>query len=273
VCSNNKPGAFEQLTGLPFVDSEALRSSTCATKCENFEACFITRDGSWSRFPQRDCEYTPVTIDNEQLAERLKSRTPGHLATTGQVLGTALRANKVYRNSFVQVLRMHEKSGAVEKGKYDAVKPNVYLTNAVRCRCVKIDENGRVKDQAPSKENIAACNPWLEMTIALVKPLRFIGVGATGLLALRPELPKGWKITHACDPGTDESPTVILSSGKAAFVMLHPSYLNRIRDNATSPAGLYDSLLNKFNATIRDCRISITQEEKKPAPVVRPTPE
>ena len=257
------PGSFEQATGGTFVDTMVVRASTCLTRCKNFEACYRDSNGKWARHLQRDCVYEPVKISEGQIADRIKGQGNGLLATTGQLLGTQMRKNKLYRQSFVQVLKMSEDAGLSEKGKFD-VKSNVYLTNAVRCRCTKLDNYGRIRDEHPKAEHVAACNPWLEMTRLLVKPRRIVAVGNVGVTALHPELPKGWKITQACAATSDEPPAVRLANGKAAFVLLHPSYIQRMLDPSNGGSQqLYDTLLDKFSLTLAQAKETAETEKKE----------
>lgn len=252
------PGSFEAATEGVFTDVQVLQSSTCATKCEHFESCYINKNNEWNDYRQGNCDYTPVKIDDERMKDRLANRKPGVLKTTGQILGTALREQRMFRQPFVQVLKMKEDLGLVEKGKYN-LTPSVYITNAVRCRCTKLDDNGRIKDDKPKVEHVNACNPWLQMTRELVKAKQTIGVGITGLSSLHPEPPRGWAITKACDPSGTETPTMQLADGKVAFVILHPSYISRAFNQ--SGREVYDRLLAKFGLTLREAKEKVEIEK------------
>lgn len=254
------PGSFEGFTGGNFVDTFALRASSCG-KCRNFEECWVTEQGQWARRIQRDCNYEPIKLSDEQRKERLGNRPPNALATTGQLLGNELRKNKLYRDSYVKVLKMSEDAGLTEKGKYN-IASNIYLTNAVRCRSTDLNQYGRIVDKNPSSAHVTACNPWLEMTRALVKPRRLVAVGNIGVTALHPELPKGWKITAACDADQKEPPLIQLANGKAAFVLLHPSYIQRMLDPKNGGSQqLYDVLLEKFGLTLAQAKTTVDNEK------------
>ena len=56
----------------------------------------------------------------------------------------------------------------------------VFIANVVKCR--PTDADG--KDRAPASDEIAACRPYLERQIALLKPTLLVALGKTAALAL-----------------------------------------------------------------------------------------
>jgi len=91
-----------------------------------------------------------------------------------------------------------------------------------------------------------------------------VAVGNVGVTALHPELPKGWKITQACAATSDEPPAVRLANGKAAFVLLHPSYIQRMLDPSNGGSQqLYDTLLDKFSLTLAQAKETAETEKKE----------
>lgn len=63
---------------------------------------------------------------------------------------------------------------------------NNYVANVVKCR--PTDANGR--DRAPTADEIAACRPYLERQIALVKPTMIVAFGKVAALSLLGSDPK-----------------------------------------------------------------------------------
>ncbi|MFT5532054.1 MAG: uracil-DNA glycosylase family 4 [Burkholderiaceae bacterium] len=57
---------------------------------------------------------------------------------------------------------------------------NNYLANAVKCRAVDADG----KDRAPNAEERAACRPYLERQVALLKPAVIVALGKVAALSL-----------------------------------------------------------------------------------------
>ena len=59
-------------------------------------------------------------------------------------------------------------------------RKGVFIANVVKCR--PTDTDG--KDRAPASEEVAACRPYLERQIALLKPTLLVALGKTAALAL-----------------------------------------------------------------------------------------
>ena len=59
-------------------------------------------------------------------------------------------------------------------------RKGVFIANVVKCR--PTDADG--KDRAPASEEVAACRPYLERQIALLKPTLLVALGKTAALAL-----------------------------------------------------------------------------------------
>jgi uracil-DNA glycosylase len=99
-------------------------------------------------------------------------------------------------------------------------RSTVYVTNVVKH--FKWEPRGKRRiHKKPNAGEIAACRPWLETEIALVKPRAIVCLGATAAQAL---LGTGFKVT--AHRGT------FVSSPLAALVMatVHPSSLLRAPD-------------------------------------------
>jgi uracil-DNA glycosylase len=102
----------------------------------------------------------------------------------------------------------------------------VYVTNVVKH--FKWEPRGKRRIHAkPNAAEIAACRPWLETEIALVKPRILICLGATAAQAL---LGKGFKVSQ-------QRGTLIESSlAPVVIATVHPSSILRARDDETRRA-------------------------------------
>jgi uracil-DNA glycosylase len=103
-----------------------------------------------------------------------------------------------------------------------------YITNAVKH--FKWEPRGKRRlHRRPDMGEIAACRPWIEMEIALVRPRVLVCLGATAGLAL---LGRDFRVTR--DRGR------FISSHWAPHVTatIHPSALLRLRDSLERRAGV-----------------------------------
>jgi DNA polymerase len=101
-------------------------------------------------------------------------------------------------------------------------RKQVYVTNAVKH--FKWTPRGKRRiHQTPNAEETAACRPWLDAELAVVKPDVLVALGATAAQAL---LGRGFRVTR--DRGvpvdSDLAPNVIAT--------VHPSSILRTRDEA-----------------------------------------
>ena len=100
-------------------------------------------------------------------------------------------------------------------------RATVYVTNVVKH--FKWERRGKRRiHKKPSASEVAACRPWLDTEIQLVKPRAIVCLGATAAQAL---LGKQFKVTQ--HRGT------FVASALAPLVMamVHPSSILRERDN------------------------------------------
>jgi uracil-DNA glycosylase len=105
-------------------------------------------------------------------------------------------------------------------------RSRVYVTNVVKH--FKWEPRGKRRIHAkPNGAEIAACRPWLETEIALVKPRILVALGATAAQAL---LGKSFKVTQHRGKFVDSSlaPRVIAT--------VHPSSILRAPDEASRHA-------------------------------------
>jgi uracil-DNA glycosylase len=105
-------------------------------------------------------------------------------------------------------------------------RAQVYVTNVVKH--FKWEPRGKRRIHAkPSAAEIAACRPWLDSEIAVVKPRVLVCLGATAAQAL---LGKAFKVTR------QRGEFVPTALGSPAMATVHPSSILRASDEAARHA-------------------------------------
>jgi uracil-DNA glycosylase family protein len=102
-------------------------------------------------------------------------------------------------------------------------RERVYVTNAVKHFKWRARGKRRIHDK-PNRAEVAACRPWLDGELALVKPRVLVLLGATAAQAL---LGTGFRVTRERGRpigGTEFAEHVVAT--------VHPSAIVRIRDPA-----------------------------------------
>jgi uracil-DNA glycosylase len=97
-------------------------------------------------------------------------------------------------------------------------REQVYICNVVKCRPTSV-EDGKVKNRAPTPDEIEACNVWLDAQLRLIQPLVIVCIGGPSANTL---IHKDFKITKERGKFFDTSPY-------APYIMatLHPAYVLR----------------------------------------------
>src|SRR3954449_6938195 len=119
-------------------------------------------------------------------------------------------------------------------------RKKVYVTNAVKH--FKWEPRGKRRiHQKPNSREVAACRPWLEAELRLVKPKLLVAMGATAAQAI---FGPGFRVTR--ERGK------VLSSELAPRVLatVHPSSLLRQTDEASRKRE-YKHLVSDFRAALR----------------------
>jgi DNA polymerase len=99
-------------------------------------------------------------------------------------------------------------------------RPAAYLTNVVKH--FKWQPRGKRRiHQKPNAAEIAACRPWLDAELAVVRPTALVLLGATAAQSL---LGRGFRVTkHRGEPVESELAPLVVAT-------IHPSAILRARD-------------------------------------------
>jgi uracil-DNA glycosylase len=153
-------------------------------------ACPLWKDATQTVFGEGPCP-SKIMLVGEQPGDQEDVTGKPFVGPAGQLLARAL-----------------EEAG-LDRGR-------IYVTNAVKH--FKWEPRGKRRlHQKPSAREIAACRPWLEAELALVKPRLVVALGATAVATL---LGAGVRVMHFF-----ESSVV----GKV-LVTIHPSMLLRLQE-------------------------------------------
>jgi uracil-DNA glycosylase family protein len=118
---------------------------------------------------------------------------------------------------------------------------DTYVTNAVKH--FKWEPRGKRRiHKKPSPREIAACRPWLEAELRIIRPKTVVCLGATATLAIL-----GPKVRVLRDRGR------VFSSPMAArvFVTIHPSLLLRLTDRSDAERE-YDLFVRDLRAATKE---------------------
>jgi len=99
----------------------------------------------------------------------------------------------------------------------DLPREDVYICNTVKCRPT-LDENGKLRNRAPSAEEMANCRPYLDRQIEVIEPAVILALGAP---AAKSFLGNTFAITRGRGRWY-EGPR-----GIALMVTFHPAYVLR----------------------------------------------
>ena len=99
-------------------------------------------------------------------------------------------------------------------------RDEVYVTNAVK-HFKWIQRGKRRLHQKPSIRQVAACKPWLEAEIEVVRPKVLVCLGATAAQSM---IGRIVRITQ------ERGSFIETDSGPAVFITIHPSSIYRLRE-------------------------------------------
>ena len=94
-------------------------------------------------------------------------------------------------------------------------RANIYVTNVVKIRPTETGSTGRLRNRAPSREELMLFIPWLEREIACVAPGMLVTLGNVPLRALS----KDEKITI----GDAHGALAVSRCGLPLFALYHPA--------------------------------------------------
>jgi DNA polymerase len=125
---------------------------------------------------------------------------------------------------------------------------SVYVTNAVKhFKWERAERGERRIHRKPNTTEIAACHPWLELEIALVRPRVIVCLGATAAQAL---LGKEFRVTR------DRGKPITSEHAEVVVATVHPSSILRAPDPASRERARQEFLadLNTVAGLIRGTR-------------------
>ena len=159
-------------------------------------ACDLWRNATQTVFGEGS-ERAEVMMVGEQPGDREDLEGSPFVGPAGKVLDTALEEVGIDRNL-------------------------VYVTNVVKHFKWRPRGKRRIH-QKPNAEEIAACRPWLDAELEVVKPDVLVALGSTAAQAL---LGRGFRVTRerGVPVDSDLAPNVLAT--------VHPSSILRARDEA-----------------------------------------
>jgi DNA polymerase len=159
-------------------------------------ACPLWKDGTQTVFGEGPAK-AAIMLVGEQPGDREDLEGRPFVGPAGRVLDDALG------------------EAGIDRGE-------VYLTNVVKHFKWKARGKRRIH-QKPNAEEIAACRPWLDAELEVVKPDVLVALGATAAQAL---LGRGFRVTRerGVPVDSDLAPNVLAT--------VHPSSILRARDEA-----------------------------------------
>ena len=127
-------------------------------------------------------------------------------------------------------------------------REHVYICNVLKCRASDLQGTRRL-NRPPTAEELAACRPWLEEQLAILKPTVLICVGSPAANSL---IKKGFRMTA-------ERGQWFTHTRHAPWVMavLHPAYILRLEGPA------YDASLDTLVADIEKARLKVIEVRRQ----------
>lgn len=139
-------------------------------------------------------------------------------------------------------------------------RSKIWITNAVKCRPYDQTSSNRGKNRDPDDEEIAACQPWLEAELALIRPRVIVCIGAPSATLIL-----GRRLTMTRDRGHWFQDHRF----RPAWVMpvLHPAYI--LRHHGAE----FDVMRQQLVDDLESARKQVVRLLKEPpAPAAPPPP-
>ena len=174
---------------------------------------------------------TPLVLVGEGPGANEDATGRPFVGRAGQLLDQVLKENGITRN-------------------------HIYICNVVKCRA-SIRENNSIKNRPPKTTEVAACLPWLEQQLEIIKPMVVLCLGA----------PSANLIIHRDFRMTKERGIWFTSSyARYAMAALHPAYV--LRQHGPE----FDLARGQLSADIAAARKKVVEMKKevKEEPKVEP---
>jgi DNA polymerase len=170
---------------------------------------------------------TPLVIIGEGPGENEDATGRPFVGRAGTMLDQALRENGITRR-------------------------HVYIANVIKCRAC-ITEGGRTKNRPPRTNELAACLPWLEQQLEIMKPLVILCLGA----------PAANTIIHRDFKMTQERGRFFETKyARYAIAALHPAYILR------QDGEMFEQTRASLVADIAAARKKVIEAKKEPKPTL-----
>jgi DNA polymerase len=127
-------------------------------------------------------------------------------------------------------------------------RQHVYVCNIIKCRAC-IVENGSTRNRPPAPDEIAACTPWLEKQIEMIRPLVILCLGAPAAKFI---IKKDFKMTQ------ERGMFYPTPFARHAIAALHPAYILR------QAGETYDGGKSLLIADIEAARKKVIQARNEP---------
>lgn len=128
-------------------------------ECEAFFKPFFPGEDKILVFGDGKCDQPPLMLIGEAPGEQETLKRRPFVGKAGKNL-----------SEFLEIMGMQ--------------REEIFVSNVVKIRPTAVGKTGRVKNRAPSKEEIALFSPWLMKEIDLVKPRALVTLGNVPLRAL-----------------------------------------------------------------------------------------
>lgn len=118
------------------------------------------------------------------------------------------------------------------------IRDNLYVTNLLKCRTTV--NNAGTKNRPPTKDEITACQIWIDKELDLVKPKIVLTLGSLSSQYLLKD--KNIKVTQIAGQEFEDT-----ENNRIVVPMLHPSYiLQYSRSNVDQFIGILKRLKAKY---------------------------
>jgi DNA polymerase len=203
-------------------ESKAVRLAAVAAQASVCTACGLAQTRTHVVFGEGNPE-APLMLIGEGPGQNEDATGRPFVGRSGVLLDQCLRENGITRK-------------------------HIYLANVIRCRACVL-EGSRLKNRPPAAEEILACSPWLDQTIAIVQPLVILCLGAPSANTI---IHKGFRMMQERGQWFESK------YARYAMAALHPAYILRQEGEA------YEASRRSLVEDIASARQKVIEARKEP---------